>query len=250
MVHKKAFGVVYTLISRTNPKHEADSAVQGLIACLIFSTIFQQAEQFPVFITRYSGKSYTCQTRDKRSSRRVLNETLVVSLGALVGAGAGEDIKVPRDQAQVGALVALSISKDLHARISVDVEQRTNPTLASQLGSPGSHLVSYPLGTLIRKSFCAPCTKLATLNQLVFFSSPLPNELPITYLTSVRSPEMVTSSGATPRRPTTVMRASCEAGEELKLRAKARGAAVRNVLANMFAIVWGLDRDIVGDGQR
>lgn len=89
----------------------------------------------------------------------------------------------------------------------------------------------------MRKSFCAPCTKLATRNQLVFLSSPLPNELPITYLTSVRSPEMVTSSGATPRRPTTVMRASCDAGEELKLRVKARGAAVRKVLANILRFV-------------
>ena len=48
---------------------------------------------------------------------------------------------------------------------------------------------------------------------------------------------MVTSSGATPRRPTTVMRASWLAGELLKLRVKARGAAVRNVLANIVAVV-------------
>lgn len=60
------------------------------------------------------------------------------------------------------------------------------------------------------------------------------------YRTNVLSPLMVTSSGATPRRPTTVMRASWLAGEELKLRVKARGAALRKVLANILRLCEGL----------
>lgn len=261
--------MVYTLISRTNP-NPFQQRRHGPESLPIPLSIF--LEQHFVFITRYSS-SIECiasHSKDACLTRSFLHKTLVVGLWRIIGAGTAQDIKVPRNQTQVAPFVALSIGEDLHACISVDVEKGTANLSASlsdsnakcqnqaipelydlkDHGSEGDGSTD-PLGTFIRKSFCAPCTKLATRNQLVFFSSPLPKLLPITYLTKVRSPLIVTSSGATPRRPTTVMRASWLAGEELKERVKARGVAVRSDEASMFSLcMWmGAKGLVEGDGE-
>lgn len=140
----------------------------------------------------------------------VLNKTLVVGLRTLLVKRAAQDIEVARDQAELGALVALGVGVGVHAGVGVDVEERsieqpsasihTNPPSSCHpkqhpAASAGASIAQFaqkkqkkqtqqrkthPLGTFIKNSFCAPCTKLATRNQLVFFSSPLPKLDPIT----------------------------------------------------------------------
>jgi hypothetical protein len=56
-------------------------------------------------------------------------------------------------------------------------QNQNHPSYATSNSLPSTSQVkisTHPFGTDIKNSFCAPSTKLATLNQLVFCFSPFP----------------------------------------------------------------------------